>query len=149
MNDDIIIRPAAIGDCPRFCQLNREALGYDYPYEKTLVRLKLILSRPSDKVYVAECEGIVAGYVHAADYECTYCGPLKNIIAIAVDERLRGLGIGRELLSAAEGWAKECGCEGVRLSSGFARTEAHKFYSQCGYTLRKEQKNFIRLFDNI
>lgn len=144
---EAIIREAISSDCKRICELNRTALGYDYPVDKTLERLMLLFKRPSDKVFVAEYNGEAAGYVHAADYECTYCDSLINIMAIAVDEKYRGLGIGRKLLEAAEGWAKSCGFTGVRLVSGFARTEAHKFYLRCGYTLRKEAKNFIKLFN--
>lgn len=144
--NDVTIREAALGDCGQICELNRTALGYDYPEDQTLERLKIILKRPSDKVFAAEYNGELAGYVHGADYECTYCGSLKNIMAIAVDEKYRGLGIGRKLLEAAEGWAISCGCAGVRLVSGFERTDAHKFYLHCGYTLRKEAKNFIKLF---
>lgn len=143
---DIVIREATISDCGRICDLNRTCLGYDYPEEKTLGRLALILRRPSDKVFVAEYNGEAAGYVHCADYECTYCGSLKNIMAIAVDENYRGRGIGKTLLQAAERWAASCGCSGVRLGSGFERTQAHMFYLRCGYTLRKEAKNFIKLF---
>lgn len=142
----IIIREALSGDYKRVCELNRICLGYDMPKDKTLERLELILKRPSDRVFIAEYNGETAGYVHAADYECTYCESIKNIMAIAVDEKYRGLGIGRKLLKAAEDWAKTCGCDGVRLVSGSARTETHKFYLRCGYTLRKDAKNFIKLF---
>lgn len=143
---DITIREAVPADCKRMCEINRTALGYDYPENKTLDRLEFILKRPSDIVFVAEYMGDIAGYVHGADYECTYCESLKNVISIAVDEKYRGLGIGRKLLEAVERWAKEDRYEGVRLTSGFARMEAHKFYLQCGYHVRKEAKNFIKLF---
>lgn len=143
---DIVVREATPDDCRRVCELNRKSLRYDYPEDKTLERLKTILKRPSDKVFVAEYSGKVAGYVHAADYECAYCDSLKNITAIAVDKKCRRLGIGGKLLKAAENWAKSCGCAGVRLVSGFERKEAHMFYLRCGYTLRKEAKNFIKLF---
>jgi GNAT superfamily N-acetyltransferase len=67
-------------------------------------------------------------------------------MAIAVDEAHRGNGIGRSLLTAAENWSRECGCIGIRLSSGFERVGAHEFYQRCGYINRKQQKNFIKIF---
>ncbi len=143
---ETIIRKAHLSDVSRIRELNRTGLGYDYPEDKTLKRLNAILRRPTDIIFVAEYNGEAAGYIHAADYECTYCDSLKNIMAIAVDERYRGKGIGRKLLETAEGWAKSCGCSGVRLVSGCERTQAHKFYLHCGYTLRKEAKNFIKYF---
>jgi GNAT superfamily N-acetyltransferase len=146
MKKGIRIREARMDDCGRICELNRTALGYDYPEDMTCKRLGFILQRPTERVFVAEYEGGVAGYVHACDYECIYMDSLKNILAIAVDERYRGFGIGKKLLGAAEAWADKSGCAGVRLVSSMSRTGAHEFYKRCGYTLRKEQKNFIKLF---
>ncbi len=146
MNSDVTIREARTEDCARILELNRDALGYDYPFAKTQANLAGLMTRPSNKILVGEYKGEVAGYIHAADYDCTYNDPMKNIMALAVDEKLRGMGIGRLLLCAAEKWAAECGCKGVRLASGFARTQAHEFYRHCGYTLRKEHKNFVKLF---
>lgn len=95
---------------------------------------------------MACCGGEVAGYIHGGGYECTYCAPLKNVLALAVDEKYRGLGVGRRLLEELEAWAKDKGCAGVRLVSGMDRLGAHAFYLRCGYIVRKEHKNFIRYF---
>lgn len=146
MNDHIHIREAKLEDAKRICELNKAALGYDYPEDKTKRRLKFIMARRTDRVYIAEYNGEVAGFVHGADYECMHCDSLKNVVALAVDERFRGCGIGRKLLSAVEVWAEMSGCAGVRLTSAFSRTEAHEFYKHCGYIVRKEQKNFLKLF---
>lgn len=145
--DDITIREALPEDYKRICDINRTALGYDYPEEKTLDNLKLILSMPADKIFVALYGSELAGYVQASGYECTYSDSLKNILALAVDEKYRGKGIGRRLLEEAEGWAKESGSSGVRLTSGFERKDAHEFYFRCGYKLRKDAKNFIKYFE--
>lgn len=140
------IRECRAEDSQRIYEINKYAFGYDYPPDKTRVRLEQILARPTDRVFVACVDGFAAGYLHGCDYECTYSDPLKNIMAIAVDERFRGMGIGRALLESLEDWARDCGCCGVRLVSGFNRTHAHGFYQHCGYTLRKDQKNFIKYF---
>lgn len=143
---DVIIRIALEEDYEAVYYLNKNGFGYDFDIDSTRKRLKLILEKPSDKIFVAEVAGRVAGYAHAADYECTYMDSLKNILAIVVDENKRGHGIGRVLLNAVETWAKESGSSGVRLASGFDREKAHKFYLACGYTDRKNQKNFIKIF---
>lgn len=142
----INIRLASENDYEGIFQLNNNAFGYYYPVEKTFERLKCVLSRDTDRIWVACEDGLIVGYIHGADYECTYSDSLKNVMAIAVDERYRGLGIGRQLLTTLEKWAKESGCEGVRLVSGFNREKAHQFYYHCGYTCRKDQKNFVKLF---
>jgi GNAT superfamily N-acetyltransferase len=97
---------------------------------------------------VAEAGGKAVGYIHAADYDCTYQPPMKNILTLVVDSALRGRGIGRRLLAAAEEWAKDDGALGVRLVSGFDRVNAHAFYLACGYFMRKEEKNFIKRWDS-
>ncbi|MEG0942800.1 MAG: GNAT family N-acetyltransferase [Angelakisella sp.] len=140
------IREATSEDALRICEINKYTFGYEYPLEKTASRLVYLLQSHSDKLFVAYKEDLVIGYIHGSDYNCTYSDPLKNIMAIAVDEEYRGLGAGRLLLDALEQWAGEDGCVGVRLVSGMNREGAHKFYLHCGYALRKEQKNFIKIF---
>lgn len=139
------IRECVISDSEGISRINRSALGYDYPPDKTGERLKKLLALTTHRIYVACVDGKVVGYVHACDYDCIYTDPLKNILGLAVEEAYRGRGIGKALLAAAEDWAKECGCRGVRLVSGAERTGAHQFYLRCGYENRKQQKNFIKL----
>ena len=143
---NILIRPAAEADYAGICKINREALGYDFDVRDTERRLKKILSMPTELVAVAEAGGTVVGYIHGSCYECTYSEPLKNILALAVMPNFQGKGAGRMLTSRLEEWAKNDGCIGVRLVSSSTRTGAHAFYRACGYDLRKEQKNFIKLF---
>jgi predicted N-acetyltransferase YhbS len=140
------VRECTVNDFEKIHHLNSNAFGYEYNLEKTKNRLSTILNRETDKIYVACVDDTVVGYIHGSDYECTYCEPLKNIMAIAVDGNYRNLGIGKALLSAIEDWAQQCHCCGVRLVSGFDRTGAHKFYLRSGYILRKQQKNFIKFF---
>ena len=143
----MIIRPANINDAESIQQINLMALGYDFSLADTTTMLSNILSKPNDIVFAAESNGLVVGYLHGSDYDCTYMPPLKNIMAMTVLEEYRGMGIGRLLLNAVEDWAKNEGCCGVRLISSLYRTEAHKFYLSCGYFDRKDQKNFMKLFD--
>lgn len=142
----ITIRPCRNEDSFRIYEINKLAFGYEYPWEKTAQRLGEILQRKTDRLFAAELNGRVVGYVHGSDYECTYSDSLKNIMAIAVEESCRGKGIGKRLLAAVENWAREDDCCGVRLVSGMNRTDAHGFYAHCGYRERKLQKNFIKLF---
>lgn len=140
------LRECSISDFEKIHFLNSTAFGYEYDLTKTKNRLSAILNRDTDKIYVACIENVVVGYIHGCDYECTYSDSLKNIMAIAVDEAHRGKGVGKALIGAIEDWAKACSCCGVRLVSGFDRTGAHEFYLRCGYTNRKQQKNFIKYF---
>jgi len=144
---DLLIRDAVDDDYESIYLLNLNGLGYDYPKEQTKQRLAQMVKSTVCKIMIAECNGVIAGYIHTEDYEVTYSDSLKNILAIAVDDRFRGNGIGRALLSAVEAWAKETGSVGIRLNSSMARTEAHKFYETCGYVNRKAQKNYVKIFN--
>lgn len=142
----ITIREAVPADSAGIWAVNAEALGYDYPEEKTAERLRCILGKEYYKLFVAvdDERGRIAGYIHGADYDCTYFEPLVNVLALAVLEEYRGTGTGRRLMGSLEQWARKTGKKGIRLTSGSNRTAAHAFYSHIGFTMRKEQKNFIK-----
>jgi predicted N-acetyltransferase YhbS len=142
----MIIRDATINDYTDIYYLNKDGLGYDYPQDKTKEKLQTVLNLPSDKIFVMEINEKVVGYIHLSNYECIYSDSLKNILALVVDEEYRKNGIGQKLIQKAEEWAKAEGSKGIRLVSGHNRVTAHQFYLNCGYSMRKEQKNFIKWF---
>ena len=80
----LIIREFKIGDSEAIYQLNKSEMKYDYPLEETVENLKKINKSKSDKIFVAEIDGNVIGYVHASNYQCIYSKPMKNILGIAV-----------------------------------------------------------------
>lgn len=145
--DSILIREAESRDAEAFFRLNRDAMGYDFDLDRTRRRLDFVLQKNGHKIFVAEQNGTVVGYVHAEDYELIYSEPLKNILGIAVAEDARRQGIGGRFLCAVEDWARRTGASGVRLVSGCQRTGAHRFYEAQGYISRKDQKNYIKLFE--
>lgn len=138
------VRPAWMEDAAAIHRLNRDEFGYDYDSQKTRERLRTVLTNGHNMLFVAERDGRVVGYVHAEDYDSTYAGHMKNIMAIAVEKPCRRKGVGRALLRAVEDWAQNTGACGIRLSSGFNREEAHLFYQRCGYAVRKKQMNFVK-----
>ena len=141
-----LIRLAVPEDAAALTRLNREEMGYDYPEEDTKRQLEKLLADESNRIYVAESDGAVVGYVHANNYDLLYAPHMKNIMGIAVSSGFRRGGIGRLLLEAVEQWAEKTGACGVRLVSGASRTGAHDFYRACGYQEAKDQKNFKKLF---
>ncbi len=137
-----IIREAALADCSAITRLNREEMGYDYPREKTFVKLQACLANPAHRILVAEWGGEVVGYLHLEEYDVLYAGHMVNVLGIAVSSAWRRQGVGRALLSAGEAWARSKGAVAVRLVSGEARKGAHAFYQNLGYTGNKLQRNF-------
>ncbi|MFT3951873.1 MAG: GNAT family N-acetyltransferase [Oscillospiraceae bacterium] len=144
MMAEIMVREATPTDVVQLCDLNLTALGYEFSLDSTAERIAYVLKKPGNKIFVAEYDGIVAGYLHAEDYDTLYCEPLKNILGLAVSGAYRRCGIGRTLINACEEWAAATGAAGVRLTSGMSRTGAHKFYEACGYVSWKDSKNFFK-----
>lgn len=143
----VTIRSAALEDAGAIVRLNEQEMGYPYPLEKAREQLEMLLKDPGQRILVAEVDGQIAGYIHAADYLALYAPPLKNIMGIAVPSAHRRKGGGKALLTAVEDWAKQSGAAGVRLVSGASRTEAHMFYRACGYDGGKMQVNFKKYLD--
>jgi ribosomal protein S18 acetylase RimI-like enzyme len=146
MSSEITVRKATPEDGAAIYAINKEAMGYDFPAEKTNLRLKFILELPEHDIFIAVVDQIVVGYIHIQDYECVYGDGLKDILALAVNPDFHRMGIGKALITAAEKKAKDDGAVGMRLESGIERIGAHKFYESCGYTLRKEHKNYVKSF---
>ncbi len=143
----ITIRRARPEDAAAIQLLNKEALGYDYPLDKTREKLEKAAEDQRTCLLVAAFDqDTVIGYVHMTDYDTLYFGHLKNVLAIAVFTEFRRRGAATKLLTAGEQWARDTGAVGIRLVSGENRTEAHAFYERMGYTLRKMQKNFVKTF---
>ena len=139
----MIIREATIEDAFAICNISCADLGYDCSCEFVSTRISN-LDKGREKVFVAEVNGIVAGYIHAEKYQTLYFEPMINILGLAVSSEFRRRGIGRMLLKRAERWADEVGIHKIRLNSGASRKEAHSFYRAMGYSNEKGQIRFIK-----
>ena len=139
----MIIREATIEDAFAICNISCADLGYDCSCEFVSTRISN-LDKGREKVFVAEVNGIVAGYIHAEKYQTLYFEPMINILGLAVSSEFRRRGIGRMLLKRAERWANEVGIHKIRLNSGASRKEAHSFYREMGYSNEKGQIRFIK-----
>ena len=137
------IREATIEDAFAICNISCADLGYDCSCEFVSTRISN-LDKGREKVFVAEVNGIVAGYIHAEKYQTLYFEPMINILGLAVSSEFRRRGIGRMLLKRAERWATEVGIHKIRLNSGASRKEAHSFYRAMGYNNEKGQIRFIK-----
>lgn len=143
----IKIKKAEYSDAQLIYECNKLSLGYDYSLENTVSRVKYIMDKyPDDLFLIAELNGEKAGYIHARSHECTYMDSFKRVEELAVLPDFKGKGIGKKLLQAVEEWAQANHAEGISLESGFARIEAHQFYLKAGYVHRKNHKNFVKYF---
>ena len=139
-------------DCPgagrgRHRAADTAQLGYDIATATVVARLSRILARPDQRFLVAEVDGRVVGWLHAAVSEYVETDVFVVIGGLVVDKSHRRNGIGTMLMGRAEEWAKDQGCSVVRLWSSAARTTAHRFYQQLGYRNLKTQYSFLKSLD--
>jgi N-acetylglutamate synthase-like GNAT family acetyltransferase len=100
-------------------------------------RLNMIENSSIDELYVLEQENKIQGLlgfrIRENVEEPSRYGEI-SVIVTKTDTRKQG--IGRVLMEFAEMRAKELGCKGTWLVSGFGREEeAHKFYTKLGYKI--------------
>jgi predicted N-acetyltransferase YhbS len=120
-----IFRPA---DMPVARDLLRQ-LGYDVIAAELDARIERVLAATNHYAAVAEDGGRVVGLVHVFERPALE-KPCEAVVqAIVVDDTMRGRGIGKAMMDAAESWAKSRGLGSVVLSTRNAST----FYSRLGY----------------
>ncbi len=138
-----MIRKAKVNDYLGICKVANNDLGYEC--EPELVKYKLEnLDSNREKVFVAEADGKIVGFIHAEIYNTLYFKSMVNLQGLAVANEYRHKGYGRALLVEVEAWAKSKGVDLIRVNSGFSRKEAHAFYRNLGYDNEKEQIRFLK-----
>ncbi len=138
-----MIREAKITDYVELQKLPFEDLGDECDAELVKTRLENLDSN-NECVFVADVNGNVVGYVHIIKFNTLYYKSMANIQGMVVSKEYQRKGYGKELMNAAENWARERNIEMVRLNSGFVRPEAHEFYHAIGYCNEKEQIRFMK-----
>ena len=109
------------GDLAQSFAFSRERFDLTYPQLLTARDACLLLAADGD-----ECLGYLLGFRHLTFYAN---GPVGWVEEVLVRGEHRGVGLGRALMSAFEGWAAEQGCALVAL----ATRRAAPFYRALGY----------------
>jgi GNAT superfamily N-acetyltransferase len=144
MGAALTIRQARVTDAARLAELNGE-LGYPSRPEQVLARLQALLARADQQVFVGDLAGVgVAGWVHVYRQELLESDLTAEIGGLVVAQSCRRMGIGQQLMAAAEAWARENGCGAVHLRSNVIRTGAHAFYKSLGYQINKTSYSFLK-----
>ena len=127
------IRDAELGDAAQLAALMCE-LGYETDHTEMEARLKLILSNPPYKTFVAIMDGYVCGMIGTVTYPSyEHNDPGGRILALVTLNAARRRGIGRALIAAAEKDFVQRGIKRVALNTQLTREDAHKFYESLGY----------------
>jgi GNAT superfamily N-acetyltransferase len=89
------------------------------------------IADPSAAVLVAEHRGDLLGLCTAyLDMNSVRFGPRCWVEDLAVSPQHRSQGVGKALLDAAKGWARERGASHLELDSADPRVDAHRFYER-------------------
>lgn len=139
------IRAAKIEDAVKLISLF-EQLGYPQSREVIEDRLAVYSKRPDHMVFVAEQKENIVGLLALAGREhFIQQSKAFRIVALIVDEKCRGQGIGKMLIQQAEIYGKSQGGKMIELTSGLRRAESgsHDFYKSLGY---KNEGDFAKLF---
>jgi GNAT superfamily N-acetyltransferase len=110
-------------------------LGYPCLPDEALARMRAVAAEHDQALLVAERDGHLCGLLAL---DLMYYLPLGartcRITTLVVATTHQGEGIGRELLQAAETWARQAGAARIEVSSAAHREKAHAFYRACGYS---------------
>lgn len=131
--NDFRIRGATLSDAPELAVLMCE-LGYETKRAEMETRLKLILSNPACKTFVAIMDGSVCGMIGTLTYPSyEHNDESGRILALVTSSTVRRRGIGRMLIATAETDFAQRGIRRVALKTRLIREDAHKFYESLGY----------------
>jgi GNAT superfamily N-acetyltransferase len=140
----IRIRLAHVSDANALAVLSAQ-LGYPADEDVMRARLACVRGERIGEVFVAvDSQDHVLGWTHVVSRVQLEEAPFAELAGLVVDESARSNGVGRALLEAAEGWAREQGIACLRVRSNVVRDRAHRFYLREGYSERKRQVVFIK-----
>ena len=108
----------------------------------TMAALQRIAGAEGSALFVAHCDGEIAGTVCLALSHCP-CGTRGFIEDLVVDQAQRGQGTGEALVRAAIAQARQDGARSVDLTCRAERLAANRLYRRLGFATRAT--NFYRL----
>ncbi|MFB2706651.1 MULTISPECIES: GNAT family N-acetyltransferase [Marinobacter] len=135
------IRPAMLADKDHVERLAQVLTPAAESKHRSADGLSLLLDSNEHRIWVADSDEAVVGWLHAYLAVRVGVAPFVEIAGLIVDEQYRGKGIGSKLVEAAIFWAKSIGVS-VRVRSNSMRDATHKFYQAQGFKLLKQQHVF-------
>lgn len=141
------VRRATYEDKPDWLRM-RQGLWPDAPVEYLNFDMDGLLTDPDYAVFVASgADGKLVAFIEAGlrDYgEGCETSPVGYIEAWYVDEHVRGQKLGRELVGAAEGWAREKGCSEMASDTWLENEISITAHSKLGYEEAERLVHFVK-----
>lgn len=142
-----ILRPAVPGDLDALVALIRQLghEGSETVVKEEVARRLTVLLEHHDHALLVAVMGVgepPIGWIHVFAAPRLPVESFAEIGGMVVDGRHRGQGIGRRLVVAAEGWARQKGLRKLRVRSQRERQGAHAFYRRLRFVASKGQTVF-------
>jgi len=116
--------------------LGRQREDTSLPLNEIYVKaFREIDADPNNELIVAELDGEIVGTLQLViTPSLSYKGSKRSMVeSVRVDSKLRGQGIGRQMMLWAMERARERGCISMHLTSHGDREDAHRFYEKLGF----------------
>ena len=139
-NQKLNLRKARLTDAPQLASLSAE-LGYPVELVELRARLRQVLKEPGHVVFVANDREPI-GWIHACLNRSLEGGTFVEIVGLVVASHRRKMGIGAQLVSIVEEWARKKRSSRIRVRTNVLRREAPLFYLTLGYVSKKKQEVF-------
>ena len=117
-------------------------LGYEISLNGVERNIEILNNENDDKVFVAEYEDAVIGWIGVAYVLTIQSSPFCEVRGLVVDKQFRKNNIGKLLIEKTAAWCKAKGCTTLRVRCNVKRDSIHSFYRHPGFTEKKEQKIF-------
>ena len=139
------LRPLRVGDIGwiihRQGLLYAEEYGWDVTYEALVAEILggfvKHFDPATENAWVAERNGAIVGSVFLVRESAT----IAKLRLLYVEPSARGLGIGRHLVDACVGFAREKGYRTLRLWTNDVLVSARRIYQAAGFRLVKEERH--------
>jgi GNAT superfamily N-acetyltransferase len=134
------IKKAELKDIPELCGLLDVLFSQEVEFapdeERQTAGLEKIISDPTTGFIVkATSNGRIVGMVNILFTISTFLGGRVAILEdMVVLPEMRGQDVGSRIISAAEIFAKEAGCERITLMTDNENTGGQRFYKRHGFT---------------
>jgi N-acetylglutamate synthase-like GNAT family acetyltransferase len=129
----VSVRPARADDAGAVAAVLRQ-LGYEPGAGEVAARLAQLDADGRSAAYVAEAGGAITGVLTLHVVPVLHePGGWCRITVLVVAEDARRRGAGRELVAAAEAFARAARCSRIEVTSALHRAGAHDFYRGMGF----------------
>lgn len=114
-----------------------EQLGYRNTLDTIIERFQFLGENECTALFVGEIADRIVAFMQVHETTTLMTGQRAELNAVVIEESLRGKGYGKQMIYAAEDWAKQRGLPKLRLGSQTSRTDAHEFYKKFGFNIEK------------